>query len=132
MAPYLEETWYEVAFGKGPISGRWSSDWWAWAQQNFEVTAGPYLRQYEGPVLWFLAERDQNVPLVSTRAALKRAFEESRGGDQELVVIEDAPHSFLIPDPTGPPRYAEGFFDTVERWLTARGLSDSGCWDGAF
>lgn len=129
VAPYLDEPWYHTAFGDGPISDRWSPAWWQWAQRNFPVSAIPYVERFDGPVLWFLGEKDENVPLVTTRAALDRAFDAAPGDDHEIVVIEDAPHSFLIPGPAGSLRYAEGFFNRVGAWLRERGLADPGCWD---
>lgn len=128
VAPYLDKPWYRAAFGEGPISQVWSPRWWEWSQRNHAVTPIPSLKQFTGPVLWFLAERDENVPLVSTRAALNRAFSSAPGDDHEIVVIEDAPHSFFIETPEGTPRYAEGFFSYMREWMTEHGYSDTGCW----
>lgn len=127
VTPYLDEAWYRTAFGEGPVSLRWSVDWWTRAEVNLAMSPQAALRRFEGPVLWFLAERDENVPLVSTRAALERAFAASPGRDQEIVVIEDAPHSFILDTPEGP-RYAEGFFSRMAEWLAVRGFSDPACW----
>ncbi len=130
VAPYLAEPWYRTAFGEGPVSGRWSARWWEWAQRNLAVTATPYLEQFQGPVLWFLAGADENVPLVSTRAALERAFSASPGRDQEIVVLDRALHSFLLPSPDGPPRFSPGFFNRMGEWLQGRGLTGAGCRGG--
>ena len=130
VAPYLAEPWYAAAFGDGPISEVWSDWWWEWAQRNHAVTPVPALQQFDGPILWFLAENDENVPLVSTRAALERAFAAAPGDDHEIVVIEDAPHSFLIDTPGGPPRYADGFFSYMGAWMAERGYTNAGCWRG--
>lgn len=130
VAPFLSEPWYREAFSEGPISNRWSASWWGWAQRNFHVSAGPDLEQFDGPVLWFLAERDENVPFVQTLTALERAFAASPGGDQEVAIIEGAPHSFLIPTNDGMPRFAGGFFDRLEDWLEEQDLRYGACWDG--
>ena len=127
VAPYLDEPWYRTGFGDGPISEIWSRSWWDWSRRNHATTPLPALEEFGGPVLWFLAERDRNVPLVSTRAALDRAFSASRGDDHQIVVIEDAPHSFIIEGPDGRSRYAEGFFSTTRDWMTARGYTDPTC-----
>lgn len=128
VAPYLEEPWYRTAFGEGPISGRWSAHWWTWAQRNFTVTATPYLEQFDGPVLWFLAELDENVPLIPTRAALERAFQKAPGSSHEIVVLDGARHSFLIHDTDGPPRFSDGFFDHMATWMRENAISDTSCW----
>lgn len=129
-APYLDEHWYRTAFGDGPISEIWSEAWWAWGRRNHATTPVPALQAFEGPVLWFLAERDENVPLVATRAALERAFRDAPGEDHEIVVIEDAPHSFVIEEPGETPRYAPGFFSYMGEWMKERGYTDPGCWPG--
>ncbi|MEJ2521913.1 MAG: alpha/beta fold hydrolase [Gammaproteobacteria bacterium] len=127
VTPYLEEPWYGVAFGEGPVSGRWSPRWWGWARRNLAVSSVPWLKQFPGPVLWFLAERDENVPLVATRAALEEAFVDSPGNDQKIVVVDDAAHSFLVHPAEGPARFSPGFFAPMGRWLEDHGFSGDGC-----
>ena len=129
VAPYLDEPWYRTAFGEGPVSRRWSAHRWDWERRNLAVEPTPYIEQFEGPVLWFLAELDENVPLVPTRAALERAFLAAPGDDHEIVVLQGALHSFLIPIPDGPPRFSEGFFDRMGAWMRDRGFSESTCWN---
>ncbi|HUO82117.1 MAG TPA: hypothetical protein VM616_04580, partial [Gammaproteobacteria bacterium] len=51
------------------------------------------------------------------------------GGDHEIVVLEGALHSFLIPAPDGPPRFSGGFFSRMAAWMAERGISDVNCWD---
>ena len=128
VAPYLQEPWYRTAFGDGPISEVWSAHWWAWAQRNLAHESASAIAEFDGPVLWFLGEKDEAVPLVPTRVALERAFEEAPGDDHELVVVEDALHSFLVPRENAPPRYAEGVFSRMENWLAERGFTNEGCW----
>lgn len=130
VAPYLDTPWYRAAFGDGPISGQWSTRWWEWAGRNLAIAAPPSLEQFEGPVLWFLAELDENVPLVPTRAALERAFAAAPGDDHEVVVLEDARHSFLLANPEGPPQFSDGFFSHMGAWMDRHGFSDATCWDG--
>ena len=129
VGPYLGEPWYRAAFGEGPVSRRWSAHWWEWARRNLAVASTAHIEQFEGPVLWFLAGLDENVPLVPTRAALDRAFSTAPGGDHEIVVLKGALHSFLIPTPDGPPRFSEGFFDRMGVWMEDRGFSETTCWD---
>lgn len=128
VAPYLAEPWYRTAFGDGPISEIWSERWWGWAQRNLAVESASSVARFDGPVLWFLGERDEAVPFVATRAALGRAFLEAPGRDHELVTVKNAPHSFLVPQTNGPPRYAGGVFDRMGDWLAERGFTDESCW----
>jgi hypothetical protein len=128
VAPYLDTSWYRTAFGDGPISKRWSARWWRWTGVNFPVTASPYLEQFEGPVLWFLAEADENVPYVANRAALERAFARSAGTVHELVTIPGAKHSFTVADDPGPPMFTDRFFSRMGLWMAEVGASNPGCW----
>jgi len=129
VAPYLDKPWYRAAFGEGPISELWSTERWEWSRRNHAVTPIPSLERFAGPVLWFLAELDENVPLVPTRAALERAFSAAPGDDHEIAVINDAPHSFLIPSADGPPRFAGGFWGRMEEWMVDRDFTETTCWD---
>ena len=87
----------------------------------------PELARYGGSVLWFLGERDENVPLVPTRAALERAFASAPGPAQEVVVLPDAPHSFLISGVDGEVRFSGGFFDRMADWMEETGISRGAC-----
>lgn len=128
VAPYLDQEWYQTAFGEGPVSGLWSERWWSWAGRNFEVEPGPYLERLDVPILWFLAEDDENVPFVASHSALREAFAASPGDDETVVVFPDAKHAFLVETPDGGFRYADGYFERVRSWLAERGFSDEGCW----
>jgi pimeloyl-ACP methyl ester carboxylesterase len=80
-------------------------------------------------VLWFLAEDDENVPLVPSWIALRAAFAASPGEDETLVVIPDANHAFLVEEPDGGLHYARGFFERKRAWLAERGMSREGCFE---
>jgi len=122
-------------FAVGPIAltsllrGLWSARWWGWAQRNLAVAPTPYLERFAGPVLWFLAGRDENVPLVSTRAALERAFAVSPGNDHQIVVLDGVPHSFIVPPTDGPPGFSGGFFNRMGEWMRDRGFTNPKCRD---
>lgn len=128
VAPYLSESWYRTAFGDGPISAVWSARWWDWAQRNLAVESASSVARFDGPVLWFLGERDEAVPFVATRAAVERAFARAPGNDHELVTVPGASHSFLVQQEDGSLRYAGGVFDRMEEWLAVRGFTDESCW----
>lgn len=91
------------------------------------MAPSPYLRDLSLPILWFLAEEDENVPMVPSIVALKDAFDASPGGDETLVVIEDSEHSMLVRLPSGGFRYVDGVWSRMRAWLAARNLSDEGC-----
>jgi pimeloyl-ACP methyl ester carboxylesterase len=129
VEPYLDEPWYRAAFGDGPASVVWSETRWGWMQRNHGYVPALDVARFDGPVLWFLGELDQNVPFVSTHTALERAFAESPGNDEELVVIEDSPHSFIIPSEQGPSLYAEGFWGKMADWMAERGFTNEACWE---
>ena len=131
VAPYVDRAWYREAFGDGPISELWSRDWWHWAARNMDWSSTDELAEFAGPVLWFLAEDDQNVPLVPTRAALDRALDARPGSDHEIVVIPDAPHSFLVETPDGQVGYTDQFFSTMARWMAERDYSRPRCWEAS-
>jgi len=127
-APYLHTAWYKKAFGDGPISKVWSRFWWNWDARNMAVTPVPAIKKFRGPILWFLAEKDVNVPLVPTRIALTRAFAASPSHDHTLKIVKGAPHSFIIPGHEGALHYTQDFFAPMGAWLDARHLSEPGCW----
>jgi pimeloyl-ACP methyl ester carboxylesterase len=128
VAPYLEEPWYQQAFGDGPVSQIWSERWWGWVQRNFSFESMSSLSQLDMPVLWFLAEQDENVPLVPSVANIRRAFAASPSNDETLVTIPGVSHSFLVENENGGSHYASGYFDRIRSWLAARGLSNEACW----
>ncbi len=130
VAPYLEKEWYRVAFGEGPVSGTWSEWWWGWVRRNMAVAPGPYLETLDVPILWFLGENDENVPLVPSRSSLEAAFGVSPGSDETLVVLGDTNHAFFSQRPDGGFRYVDGFFDRMAEWLAARGFTAPECWHG--
>lgn len=126
-APWRDYDWYERAFGEGPPSQLWSAHWWSYAEDNLPASAEPWLARYPGRVLWFLAGADENVPLVTTRIALERGLAASSGSDHRIVVLPDALHSFLVPQPDGSQRYTTGFFDRTVEWLDRRGFLGADC-----
>lgn len=123
LQPYLNEPWYRASFGEGVISKRWSAHWWTWAQHNMAHSSLPFVQQLKSPVLWFLAEHDENVPLVSTHTALTEALRKAPGRDHELRIVHGAQHSFLMPQTDGPPQFTREFFGPMMKWLQSRGLT---------
>jgi len=126
--PYLNLAWYRKAIGDGLPSKSWSNKWWTWARRNMSSTSIPAIRELNIPILWMLGERDEAVPLVSTRAALERAFAQSPGKDETISIIEGAPHNFIVAGKNGKPGLSPQFFGGMAEWMAARGISDRSCW----
>lgn len=122
--PWIGSDWYRASFGEKKPSEIWSAGWWGWAARNLKIEPTRSLAGYEGPVLWFLAEKDENVPLVSSWVELDRVLERTR--DQELVLVPDADHAFFVT--TGNDRsYTPHYWPRMREWLRERGLDRPEC-----
>ena len=73
-------------------------------------------------MLWFLAEKDQNVPYKKSRDALEAA-RKKHNADITLITIPGAAHSFLIKGADGTVHYTDRYWPEMARWLRARGVS---------
>ncbi len=49
------------------------------------------------------------------------------GDDHTLIVLPDAPHSFVIDMQSPNAHYADAYFPSLRAWLLAHGLSRPGC-----
>ena len=127
VAPWRDTPWYRKAFGDTPVSKSWSARWWQWAGESMAVSAIPYLERFSGPVLWFLGAEDENVPLVPSYAALTRAFAGMPSDDHRLIVLPDAPHSFVIDMHSPNAHYVKDFYPSLRNWLAEHGLSRPDC-----
>jgi dienelactone hydrolase len=81
------------------------------------------------PILWFLADRDHNVPTELSASRLRQAFAAAGNRDAQVIVLPDASHGFMS-TPTGNNRefakqshFAAGYWDTMAQWLQARGFT---------
>ena len=106
------QRWFEPAFGD------WfelDSGWWERHVANMQLEPGEDVAKLSIPVLWFLAEEDENVPYAASMSLLEAAHESNP--ELKLVTVHDAPHSFVVTDHDGKPRYTEEYWQIMGEWL---------------
>ena len=104
--------------------GDWSTirpEWWRQQRANARYRPAQDLARHPVPTLWFLAERDENVPYEASVAALHAAT--LPPGMLTLVTVEDAGHDFLIHGDDGSVRYTDAYWPRVAQWLHDRGFA---------
>lgn len=75
------------------------------------------LRKITVPVLWFLAEKDENVPYELSLPRIKLALKEAGNENYEIITIKNASHNFILEDQDGNPKYVDGYWDKMASWL---------------
>ncbi|WP_460811730.1 alpha/beta hydrolase family protein [Luteimonas pelagia] len=115
-----EAPWFEATFGDG--WRRVDADAWRRRQANARLDPARTAGTLGIPVLWFLAEKDQNVPYADSLRALEQASQQD-DADITVVTIRDAPHSFLIEQPDGSVRYTDHYWPEMADWLEAKGFA---------
>jgi pimeloyl-ACP methyl ester carboxylesterase len=123
VEPIRKTDWYQKKYGDSqPLSADWM---WSFYQQGADLDPAKFIRNLDIPILWFLAERDENVNTKASIPRLQAAFKDAPGDDMELVVVKNANHAFFVIGPDGQPvGYTKEFFGPMETWLKARILSD--------
>jgi len=117
----ISNSWYSKAFGD--YNGM-SPEYYQKLKKSGPIDPVDYLRNVSDiPVLWFLAEEDENVPYELSKPRLKDAMEESGNKDFELITIPGAKHSFLVYTPDGKMKYADGYWDKMISWLQNHGIT---------
>lgn len=81
------------------------------------------LRKITIPVLWFLAEKDENVPYELSEPRINLALEEAGNEDYEVVTIKDVRHNFILQNEDGSFKYADGYWNKMAEWLEERGFA---------
>lgn len=115
-----DKPWFGPTFGDA-----WrhvDADAWHRRQVNAKLDPASTAARLGIPVLWFLAERDQNVPYAKSRRAIEDA-RRSHPADITLVTIPDAAHSFLVRDAHGTVRYTDRYWPRMAKWLRAHGIT---------
>jgi dienelactone hydrolase len=98
---------------------------WDFYQQGADLDPVKFIRKLDIPILWFLAERDENVNTQASIPRLQAAFKDAPGDDMELVVVKGADHTFFLIGPDGHPiGYTKEFFGHMETWLKTRIVRD--------
>lgn len=104
--------WFEASFGDwDSISRQW------WHQHTVNMALEPAIRaaRLNAPVLWFLAELDENVPYRESLAALEAA--KAINPALSVITVHDAPHSFLVEEKDGTMRYSDEYWSRMSAWL---------------
>jgi len=116
-----DQPWFSTAYGEG-----WrtvEADSWRRRQANASLDPAGIAGYLNIPVLWFLAEQDENVPYAGSLQALTQAKAEHHA-DITIVTVRNAPHSFLIKQPDGSVRYTDQYWPEMAAWLKAKGIID--------
>ena len=101
-----------LGLGRFATCRSWLSQW---SLDDAEAEAEPNLAACQVPVLVVQGTADQGIFPSDTRALF-----DSVRGDRELVWIPGGTHYFL-----GQPEHQRTVYETLERWLAARGLRPS-------
>ncbi len=112
--------WFGPTFGDG-----WrhiKAGAWQRRRVNAKLDPASTAARLKIPVLWFLAEKDQNVPYKKSRDAIEVARHRYKG-DITLVTIANAPHSFLIKDAHGAVHYTDRYWPEMARWLRVHSIA---------
>lgn len=110
--------WFDKAYeGWDQVGPAW------WSQQQVDTHYDPMadLQRHPVPTLWFLAERDENVPHAASVAALHDA--DLSDDLLTVVTIAGAPHSFLVTEADGSVHYTHDYWPRMAAWLHARGFT---------
>lgn len=108
-----DEPWFEAMFsGWDAIE----ADWWRIHGINMQLEPAVTTATLDEPVLWFLAELDENVPYAASIAALRRAHQSK--DDLTVVTVRGARHSFLVTGANGQLRYTDQYWSRMADWLS--------------
>ncbi len=103
-----------------------SSPWWEWWRKNGHVDPAANVARLKCPTLWFLGDRDSQVPLAESEQRLRAAFAAGGNADGRVVVLVRAGHPFLdcetglrgeLPQLS---TFVPGYFDVMGPWLRER------------
>ncbi len=79
-------------------------------------------RKITVPVLWFLANEDENVPYELSEPRIRLALEEAGNEDYQVVTIKGVRHDFIFHSKDGSSKYVDGYWDKMADWLQTRGF----------
>ncbi|MEO2006559.1 MAG: alpha/beta hydrolase [Candidatus Poribacteria bacterium] len=113
--------WYSKAHGTGRPRGA-SERYWGFTVANANIDPTAYLRELHIPILWFLAELDENVDSAASEPLLRAAFAAAPTDDHDLRVLAGANHAFFVVT-DGVPAYTTGYWSAMAEWLQARGFT---------
>jgi uncharacterized protein len=102
-----------------------NSPWWDWWRKNGHVDPSAIVPQIHCPVLWFLGDRDSQVPYEESARRLRAAFAAGGNPDATLKTLSPAGHPFLEcstglrSELPGLERFVPGYLDSMSDWLVA-------------
>lgn len=106
------EAWFEPSFGDWDVITR---HWWYQHAVNMTLDPAATTARMDEPVLWFLAENDENVPYRESIAALESAKETK--ADLSVITVRNAGHSFFVSDGDEGMRYTDEYWAKMSLWL---------------
>lgn len=117
----MKNDWFEKAF-----------DGWDHLNPEYRIKmreTGPVdpvesLRKITVPVLWFLADKDENVPYELSEPRIKLALEEAGNEDYQVITIKGVTHNFILQNEDGSLKYVDGYWDKMADWLKKHGFTD--------
>jgi dienelactone hydrolase len=110
-----DKNWFSKVYGdwKGVSKNRLIK-----MRETIPVDPAVYLRRVGNiPVLWFLADKDENVPYELSKPRIKTALKEAGNKDFEIVTLSGANHAFFVQSEDGSRKYTEGYWDKTISWL---------------
>lgn len=111
------DKWFSQVFGGW---SRMSENEWVRMQKTAQIDPAVYLQELSNiPVIYFLAENDENIPTDLSKPRIKTALEEAGNNNFKIVVLPGANHAFYIDDPDAPggKSYSPGYWDKMAEWL---------------
>lgn len=121
--PYLSEKWAEHVWAIRMSESGWGRHW---VRLNANYDATEALRSVHVPVLWFLADKDHNLPTDASAPRIQAALRASGNRDYQIVMIRDAGHGFTSTKTGNNSEFARqthmapGYWSTVASWLGKR------------
>lgn len=109
--------WFGASFGAWEAI---APGWWHRHSENMQLDPASDAGRLEIPILWFLAEQDENVPY---RASLEALIVARKRNDRlEIVTVDNAAHSFLVTDEEGRVHYTPEYWPVMVQWLREQSI----------
>ncbi len=97
---------------------------WSWLRMNGNYDSADALEKVKCSVLWFLGDRDWNVPSAVSEARIRAALDEGGNGDFTIFRLSPAAH-VLFESETGfaddvfqtSTKFVAGYWDVMDGWL---------------
>ena len=113
--------WYDKVFKNLKMM---KSERWTKIKKTAPIDPAEYLRfASDVPILWFLAEEDENVPYSLSKPRLEVALDEAGNKDFEIITIPGVGHNFLKQYEDGSLKYVDGYWNKMAEWLNQRGFT---------